>query len=102
MFFNISREKLGSPGQSGDVIDAVWATVSLSLPTHPRRVLHIDKLARTMAQRYNVQVRAFESTELPIKQQWGGELDIDVANGGESLDSAVASSSSYRVDCYCY
>ena len=85
--FPCSREKLGSPGRSGDVMDTIWAAVSLSLPTYPRSVLHTEKLARTMAQRYNVQVRAFESTELPIKQ-WG-ELEINVALGGESLDSQL-------------
>ena len=47
MFFNISRKKLGRPGRSGDVMDVVWDAVSSSLPTHPRNLLHIEKLART-------------------------------------------------------
>ena len=80
MFFNVSREKSGRPGRSGDVMDAVWATVSLSPPTRPRNVLHVEKLASIMAQWYNVQARAFESRELPTKQQ-RGELEIDMALG---------------------
>ena len=47
MFFNISHKKSGRPGRSGDVMDAVWDTVSLSLPTRPRNLLHVEKLART-------------------------------------------------------
>ena len=89
MFFNVSREKSGRPGRSGDVMDAVWATISLSPSTRPRNVLHAEKLASTvMAQRYNVQARVFKSRELPTKQQWR-ELEIDVALGGESLDSQL-------------
>ena len=44
MFFNVSREKSGRPGRSGDVMDAVWAAVSLSPPTRPHNVLHAEKL----------------------------------------------------------
>ena len=47
MFFNISRKKSGRPGRSGDVMDAVWDAVSLPLPTRPRNLLHVEKLART-------------------------------------------------------
>ena len=50
MFFNVSREKSGRrrPGRSGDVMDAVWAAVSLSPPTRPRNILYSEKLASTV------------------------------------------------------
>ena len=48
MFFNVSREKSGRPGRSGDVMDAIWDTVSLSPPTHPCKFLHVEKLASTV------------------------------------------------------
>ena len=44
MFFNVSCEKLGRPGRFGDVMNAV----SLSLPTRPRNLLHIETLASTV------------------------------------------------------
>ena len=80
MFFNVSREKSGRPGRAGDVMDVVWDVVGLSLPTHPRNLLHTEKLARIaklMLQQDNVQARAFELRELSTKQQWR-ELGIDV------------------------
>ena len=40
--FNVSREKSGRPGRSGDVMDAV----GLSPPTGPRNRLHTETLAR--------------------------------------------------------
>ena len=58
MFFNVSREKSGRPGRSGDVMDAV----DLSPPTRPRNRLHTEKLARTV-QQDNVQARGFELSE---------------------------------------
>ena len=48
MFFNVSREKSGRPGRSGDVMDAV----GLSPPIPPRNLLHAK-----MAHEDNVQAR---------------------------------------------
>ena len=48
IYFNVSREKLGRPDRSGDVMDAVWDAVSLSLPTCPRNLLHLEKVASTV------------------------------------------------------
>ena len=48
MLFNVSRKKSGKPGRSGDVMDAVWDAVSLSPPTRPRNLLHVQKLASTV------------------------------------------------------
>ena len=45
MFFKVSCEKSGRPGQSGDVMDAVCDAVSLYLPIHPHNV---EKLASTV------------------------------------------------------
>ena len=50
MFFNISREKSGRPGQSGDVMDTVWAAVSFSPPTRLRSVLHVRTYSREAPQ----------------------------------------------------
>ena len=56
----------------------------------PCNVLHVVKLASTMAQ--SVQARAFESRELSTKQQWG-KLEL----GGELLDSRAAPFSEWTV-----
>jgi hypothetical protein len=42
-FFNVARRTGGMSGRSGDVMDAVWAVVGLSLPTRPRNILHVEK-----------------------------------------------------------
>ena len=48
MFFNVSHEKSGRPGRSCDVMDMIWDMVSLSPPTRPRNLLHVEKLASTI------------------------------------------------------
>ena len=46
--FNDSCENSGRLGRSGDIMDAVWAVVSLTPPTLPRNILHAEKLASTV------------------------------------------------------
>ena len=48
MLFNVSREKSGKLGRSGDVMDVVRDAVSLSPPTRPHNLLHVEKLASTV------------------------------------------------------
>ena len=44
MFFNVSREKSGRPGRSGDVI----GRGCVSPPTRPHNLLHVQTLASTV------------------------------------------------------
>ena len=41
MFFNVSREKSGRPGRSGDVIGRGLGRGCVSPPTRPRNLLHV-------------------------------------------------------------
>ena len=41
MFFNVSHEKSGRPGRSGDVIGRGLGRGCISPPTRPRNILHV-------------------------------------------------------------
>ena len=94
MFFNVSREKSGRPGRSGDVMDAV----GLSPPTRPRNLLHTEKLAKTAINgttgQIYVQARALGLRELSAKRQ-RRELGIDVTLERLARFTFVASSSPF-------
>ncbi len=50
MFFNVSHEKLGRPGQFYDIMMMYWIGLGrgwLFLPTRPCNFLHVEQLSST-------------------------------------------------------
>ena len=89
MFFNISREKSGRPGRSGDVMDTVWAAVNLSPPTSPRNVQHIEK--HNSSKMYKPECSNLENYQ---QNDNGGSSRLTWSLGRVARFTVVASSSS--------
>ena len=84
MFFNVSREKSGRPGRSGDVIGRGLGRGCVSPPTRPRNLLHVcteleSSQHSKMAQRPDDGIGQGVQIERTKRQRM--EFGIDVALG---------------------
>ena len=92
MFFNVTREKSGRPGRSGDVIGRGLGRGCVSPPTRPHNLLQVQKLASTVKWHRGTMYRPRRSDRENSQQNdngWssGSTLHLEV----ESLDSNLYS-----------